>query len=403
MRPTFWILLKLSAVIGLVFMSGCAAKYGPGQLARDWSCKMREMQIRPLFPPREDFHVGDLYWLDKVAKNDAQGYCPSGQDVPKDFVPIPLHVAYFPEVTRQADAYYKSRPDFPRVSTSAGTVTWGAAGLVIAPAIQSTDATVGSSTLFTQGAANRTRIVGFPDFMSVKVDKASLGAIIPIQGMFTPFGLSSEDIDEASISIPVAESYAVPIATALGALTASPTICEIPKYISTETVPANGLLNLVTEVYYTRAIDINIQSKSALALSIARDRQNATTNALPATATTGIVTPGTAASGPQTTITLQQMAGVTGGMLKILEARNNLPGVSFGYEQGRSSTISMRRVFDRPVAIGYRAVAVGIDNDAGGMCRLKIVAQRDADGNSITGGLAPATVGGIGTSLQKEK
>jgi hypothetical protein len=123
------LLIQIAAALCLVLLVGCTTQTGPGQVARDWSCKIREMQIRPLFPPREDFHVGDLYWLDKVAESDANGYC-----LPmKEFMPLSLHVAYFPEVTRQADAYYKSRPDFPRTSTRVGTVTIGTTGIVITP------------------------------------------------------------------------------------------------------------------------------------------------------------------------------------------------------------------------------------------------------------------------------
>ncbi|MBP6308108.1 MAG: hypothetical protein KA307_00240, partial [Burkholderiaceae bacterium] len=54
------LLIQIAAALCLVLLVGCTTQTGPGQVARDWSCKIREMQIRPLFPPREDFHVGDL-------------------------------------------------------------------------------------------------------------------------------------------------------------------------------------------------------------------------------------------------------------------------------------------------------------------------------------------------------
>lgn len=395
MNAAFAKLIKVAVAFCIVLLVGCAAPTGSGQVARAWSCKIREMQIRPLFPPREDFHVGDLYWLDKVAESDASGYCRSE----KEFLPLSLHVAYFAEVMRQADAYYKSRPDFPRTSTSVGTVTIGTTGIVITPSSQNTDVST-STTLFTVGAANRTRLVGFPDFLSVKVDKLSLGAIIPIQGAFTPFGLSAEDIGEASISIPVAESYEVPIDMAVTAIKPSMKICNLKSYVGTSNgVEESGQFHLVTAVYYTRVIDINIQSKSALALGSARDRENATTTTLPAITATGIATPGVVSTSPQTSVTFAQIDGAVSGMLQILAARNSVPGVSLAYERGRSSTISMRRIFDRPVAIGFRSVVVEPKdiNEAGVLCSIGLLSQRLYEPNSnrtidVGGGLAPAEI-----------
>jgi hypothetical protein len=41
----------LAAGLLSLLAAGCGStKTGPGQVARDWSCKIREMQIRPHFP-----------------------------------------------------------------------------------------------------------------------------------------------------------------------------------------------------------------------------------------------------------------------------------------------------------------------------------------------------------------
>lgn len=377
------LLIQIAAALCLVLLVGCTTQTGPGQVARDWSCKIREMQIRPLFPPREDFHVGDLYWLDKVAESDASGYCmPS-----KEYFPFSSHIAYFPEVMNQADEYYKSRPDFPRTTTSAGTVTIGTTGIVITPGYQSTDVLT-STKLFTVGAANRTRLVGFPDFLSVKVDNFSLGAIIPIQGAFTPFGLSAADIGEASISIPVAESYEVPIDMAIRAIQPSKSICSFQNYVGTsKEEKESGQFHLVTAVYYTRVIDVNIQSKSGVALGSARDRDNPTTTTLPAITGTGVVSPGAIGTNPQASVTFAQIDSAVSGMLQSLAARNSVPGVSLAYERGHASTISMRRVFDRPVAIGFRSVVVKPDKSKDDQCVLNV---SDQPSSTATDAYTPA-------------
>lgn len=350
-------------LLGATVLSGCANKFGPGQLARDWSCKMREMQIAPIFPPREDVQVGDIYWLSTVASTDARAYCQPQET--KDYLPLPVHLGYVPEVMRAAKAHYEARPDFPKTTPVAGKVSIDAKGgtsIDFTPA--GTGAIESKDGLFTSGTANRTRVVGFPDFLSVSIDRASLGAILPVQGVFTPLGISLEDVEEASISIPVAESYGVPLQTAMEAIPAArnSSLCKLVKSVTGEQKQA-GVPVLVYEVFYTRAIDVSITSKRAVALSLARDRQGAEAAALPATPSSGTGAP-TSPPSAGVAASQAQIDAVTQGVTKILEARNNVPGVTFAAEQGRSATINMRRIFDRPVAIGYRSTVLQALQDA---------------------------------------
>jgi hypothetical protein len=386
MNRTIAIVVRVLLALTLAFQGGCA-HFGPGQVARDWSCKIREMQIRPIFPPREDVQVGDVYWLQTLSKNaDAEAYCAPPSDSVKDFVPFPLYLAHLREVTAKAKEQYEGRPDFPRSTSSAGTVTVTATGITMSYGTQSTDVTAGTDTLFLSGRPNRTRLVGFPDFMSVKIDKGSLGAIIPIQGVFTPFGLSVDDVDEASISIPVAESYGVPMATAWQAATSGgskPTLCNAGLFansiVAAGDPPTSGNLHLITEVYYTRAIDVSIQSRSAVSLGIARDRANAGTTTVPTITSTAAITPTPTTALGSTTV--QDMATAAAGLMQILNARNSVPGVSLAWDHGQSSTINMRRVFDRPVAIGYRSIPFHVKPTSKATdCSFDLVSMQDASG-----------------------
>ncbi len=390
----------LAAGLLSLLAAGCGStKTGPGQVARDWSCKIREMQIRPIFPPREDFHVGDLYWLVNLGPSEGKGYCGSPEGNTAEFLPMPIHVGFLEEIVKSATRHYQNRPDFPRTAGAGGTVTLNAQGLVTVSASQTTDVTTGSATfnLFRSGSVARTRLVGFPDFMSVKVDRASLGAIIPLQGAFTQFGFSAEDIEEASISIPVAESYGVPIAAAMATLNGeavSKDLCRMDLIakgmVSSNPAASPGGLHLVTEVFYTRAIDISIQSRGARSVGLGRDREGAGTTTLPAITTTGIATPSSATSQSATTATTPHMAAVAGGMLQILSARAGVPGVSLSAERGYVTGVSMRRIFERPIAIGYRSIGLSVTHDRsmpGANCSVNLVA--------IGGTAALATRAGI--------
>jgi hypothetical protein len=382
-------------------LGGCSTKFGPGQLARDWSCKMREMQIRPLFPPREDVQVGDVFVLARVADTDARAYC-SGSDKDGDYLPLPVHLGYVPNVMKTAKAHYEGRPDFPRTTPAGGTVTLSATAATVTFAPASTSVIEGTDSFFVQGRAHRTRLVGFPDFMSVKIDRASLGAIIPIQGVFTPFGLSMEDVEDASISIPVAESYGVPVATAWAAFPPADraSMCALAATVAgSGSAGASGVV-MVHEVFYTRAIDISIQSRRAAAFGIGRDREGAGAVTVPAVTSTGIVSPAASVT-QQGSATVAHMGAVVQGVAQILAARNNVPGVSFSAEQGRSTSINMRRVFDRPVAIGYRSIPLSPVRTAGG-CTFA-VGQSLADNGAtpaFTNLLLPGGTG-LGPALMK--
>ncbi|WP_439608532.1 hypothetical protein [Hydrogenophaga sp.] len=379
-------------LLAATLLASCANKGGPGTLARDWSCKMREMQISPFFPPREDVQVGDVYWLAKVAATDAKSYC-AHSPVAGDFLPMPVHLGYLPEVMTLAKTHYEKRPNFPKTTPLAGTVSLGPNGATIAFTPAGTGAIEGVDTLFTTGVSNRTRVVGFPDFMSVKIDRLSLGAIVPIQGMFTPFGLSIDDVEEASISIPVAESYGVPVATAFQGFPADKkaSFCAVSKLLAAKTATdpekgdTTGVAVLVNEVFYTRVIDVSITSKSATAISLARDRQGASSATIPSTTSSGITVPANSAS-TGLVESNAQLNAVTQGVLKILEARNNVPGVSFAAEQGRSATINMRRIFDRPVAIGYRSVPLAVVDGADGTCTFNVGSFQSGQGPTPAGG-----------------
>lgn len=364
--------LRVLAVAALPFIvAGCASPTKPGEVARNWSCKLREMQISPVFPPREDVHVGDVYWLSEIGKTDADGYCRQRDE----FMPIPPHMAYL-DLTNDLHTYYGTRPMFPRSTTVQGTVTISPTGVTVSPGTQTTDTAEVASGVFKTGAPTRSRIVGFPDFMSVHVSNFALGAIVPIDAVLAPIGVARQNVRNASISIPVAESYSVPamlIARKLGPeqhndsaaekaarAQAKNTLCESVRFMAPATVMnagRPGQLHVVNEVYYTRAIDVNITAETAFSLAANRDREDAVAGSTPMNVTTtGIVTESTTTGSVTQTITK-----VSEGMLKLLQSRNNVPGVSVSYEQGDLLSVKMRRIFDRPVAIGFRSVALNVD------------------------------------------
>jgi hypothetical protein len=352
---------RAQALVGaalLALLAGCASPNGPGEVARNWSCKLREMQIQPVFPPREDVQVGDTYLLPRIAETDAGGYCKTGSE----FLPLPTYVAYV-NLTAAIDAHYNSRPHLPRTVGGGGTVTIASAGVTIAPATAAASSDEATNSVFANGSNKRTRLVGFPDFMSVHISRFALGAIVPIQSVLAPIGIATENVREASISIPVAESYAVPAGVLGQALVTgsagAKALCAAMAFVDVggKDKPS-GELQVVTEVFYTRAIDVDISAQSALSLSVSRSRSNSATVAAGDLPLPGIETITRTDAGGSV---VAQITRVSDGMVQILQSRGNVPGVSLAYEQGDALSVKMRRIFDRPVAIGFRSVTLKAD------------------------------------------
>jgi hypothetical protein len=359
MRTPRLLAAAFGAAATAALLAACATPTSPGEVARNWSCRLREMQIHPIFPPREDVQVGDVYWFEQIAATDAAGYCKGATE----FMPIPPYVAYL-NLTRQVDSHYGSRPHLPRTSTAEGTVTITATGITVTPPSAPSGSAEGERSPFSNGSNARTRIVGFPDFMTVHVSKFALGAIVPIEGVLAPIGIARENVRDATLSIPVAESYSVPASVVGSALTTKEqreALCAAASFAAPE---GAGQYQIVNEVYYTRAIDVNIHASTALSVSVDRSRAGATSSSVPSGTTTGIVTESTTTGSVTHTITK-----VSDGMLHMLQARNSVPGVSVAYEQGDELSVKMRRLFDRPVAIGFRAVGVKVTGQ-GDKCQV---------------------------------
>ena len=199
----------LLVLVALLTLQGCASVFEPGTIARDWSCKMRELQIQPVFPPREDMQVGDIYAL-AVPKIDS-GECDSRTFLGmsfgaggRGFVPLPVFLGSL-NLGAKIDAHYKTRLDLPKTESSQLSV--GTDGKIT---INGYTTPVANGSLIQETVLNRLRVVGFPDFMTVKVSGADIGLIFPMFGALASISASANAVENASISIPVAESYAVP-------------------------------------------------------------------------------------------------------------------------------------------------------------------------------------------------
>ena len=349
--------------VAALSLLGCSTSPN-GKVARDWACKISEMQILPTFPPREDVHVGDIYWLPHAANaqsTKSEAYC--NDEKPRDFLAISTHLAMVPGMKHHLEAHYGMRPSLPLNGTSSISIAAsGSAAFVIgaSPRATSTEGTFAYSN-----GAIRPRVVAFPDFMSVDVSASGMGAIGQLSGLPLALGLSNESFESATISIPVAESYGLPALSALAAMNTAvgststlSALCSLTHGSATNAFdPSKGEVHLIHEVYYTRAIDINIRASraSAFALDAYTGTGKLDQFAINGTTVTVSLTP--AAEGATS-----QLAAAAQGVANAFAERQGMPGLTLFRRQGSDRSVSMRRLFDRPVAIGFRASKVSREN-----------------------------------------
>ncbi|MHC1762741.1 MAG: hypothetical protein AB9869_00335 [Verrucomicrobiia bacterium] len=410
--------LGLSVVLG---GSGCHSMDSHGSLYRQWSDRMAEMGIFPVYPPREDIVVGDVYALplhpyDTAAVGYIGGLGNAG-----------VHLEYLGDtslgwesLSKPLDEYYQSRP-YPADSTN--NLALGTASPLTQ--IASFDDPTMRTNIFGRGSTARLRQVSFPDFTITHVGQRSLAAVVPIEGIMAGMNFNRNDISAVHLSIPHAESYGVTaerllydvhgsglltnfqgriymkadtnsVVTVLGARLAYAMFQDIMNQVINDpfqSIPRrvrhhmNSTLNamhdriylaVISEVYFARSMDITIDRKKAWGagaaarpIGISELRQlkdlgllgvRSHTNSITTTTTTKI------ADGSTNVIveTKAQLVDLSEGdtaydlarKLRGIETSTSMNdiGGSVRILSVSTSSIGLRRTFQRPVCVGVRGL-----------------------------------------------
>ncbi len=420
------------ALLGCTALSaGCSSTPVPeGYVAKQWATAFRELQITPVFPPREDVQVGDIYVVpvapeDEKAVFRDKGYLPRGMWV---------HTL---DLNKQISGFYKERPSFPQTNVERVEIfksTWerikdSSSDDIrrytenfleyidsVNRAYPALPQPVSKSDLWESGGdANRLRIVGFPEFMSATFTQGNLSAFFPTESGSTGGQAMFSTARSVTVKVPVAESYGLPMSIFLPALQQqaeydqstwrrlglSPNDAPhspfdhvdvfLPAEQRGRSIDANGnivvRLRVATEVYYARVLDITIEAtkEAAAAIQVA-DGESA------ASGGGGGGGGGQAPSGGggQSDEDDEQVAPDPNAELRAarLEARlaalekdkervpeGGLPGGSARVLSVSQNHIGMRRVFDRPVAIGFRGFdfEVALNARTGKFVSLKLL------------------------------
>jgi hypothetical protein len=230
---------------------------------------------------------------------------------------------------------------------------------------------------------NRLRLVGFPDFSSTTFTQGELNALIPIEAFALGGRLNFTRVRRVSVKVPAAESYSVPIeevwravAKAYETTDREEKALKLKQSLNTAasfqfhrtdeqgkvTKREPVYLRVATEVFYARALDISIEATRAAGARVELETIkpfDSVKDQAPSPINLQNPQPATTTGDPDSLTNAQILARTEAQ----LGERLKVPGGSVQLVSLTSTHVGVRRVFDRPVAIGFRGVTLKVESD----------------------------------------
>lgn len=392
-----------------------------GYVSDQWSEQMSQFAIVPVFPPRADLQVGDLY-LSCDDSTPASASSASTPSISPSSGNLDHHVMWLASldgiVTSTSgrtttpgllDTQYMKRVHMPVIPVASAPSQSAAApasavdadtasatkakklvkvAAKTKPASKPAATATAASDVFLAAPPKTLMPVSLPEFFAVAATSAQAQALIPFPSILAKAGMSYSKAQNIEISVQEAESYGVPVsiiyrayltqANSQNLQDAFRIFNAVKGKFCTYGTPAMVLVN---EVYATRAINVsvtfsqNVSGDAAVGLSYPTGSSQATIlSALtkylsPAPASGASTTdapaalvpaPASGASAP----TIEQATAYVAqlnALYKSLGASSEdqqYPGVQVSFINGNGSGVVMNRQFDSPVVIGYRGLRV---------------------------------------------
>jgi hypothetical protein len=347
--------LFLPGIISLTatLLMGCSHDPKAGYIGQRWSKNVQELSIEPIYPPREAFYPGDIY-------------------LTKDAVTDPLDTAVWLGTAMSAEEIkveMAKRPAFGAVN----------------PMKFANDELLGRyweqpDNRFNNNAADteRARLVQFPAYQFATSTSGSIGATLPLASIALGIGAGGSSEATLSLTVPTAVYLGVGAAAlrekyqTRHCTTITTHAKAIAPQIETKKPLAEdeGIIVLVNEVFYAHAIDysfssktgFSVEAKAAIAvlaeLSSKRqtlfDQLSQLLKAKPASTpdTPNIAEKKKEINDAEEAIAQQKLKiqGMTGTAIPAI------PGVTASLVTADAYGIKIRENYQRPLAIGYRAI-----------------------------------------------
>lgn len=355
-------------------------------MSERWSRSISELGITPIFPPREDVYVGDIY----VSAEPMHGPRSDGVfgNRATRWTSIPLgRILAWDSIRRPRLPQFTSEQRF--MPTDAEPPAIGESSLGV-PHFDS---------------SHPLRLVAFPEFTASTVGLAEASAIIPSEALQVNLGMSINHVNSVGLKIGEAYSYAIPALFVLRELVVNrdayerkrlawgtnalgiderplggPLQVQIPGLdliaerrvraiksgeMLTDWEPNRGFfqtpaqsdgtrieyapvyVTVITEVFYARSVDVSLFDQTA-------------GGGRASVSTTNLADP---VDPTESRITTQAIEEANDRLAEL--SRRSGSGVDVRIVGASSRSVVLRRNYPRPVAIGYRGFTLEVDPMSG--------------------------------------
>lgn len=277
---------------------------------------------------------------------------------------------------RQADRLERLR------ATLADDIDAARLGLEKAKALRDAIAAVGARHLYSQpqyedvnvftadeekekegvGRLNRFRLVAFPEFSAASASKNDLSGLVPVDALGVGLNLAWEQVSQVVVKVPAAESYGLSIGRILPELVETDYICPRPagEFLGLAGAAMrlgapesdSVYLRVITEAFYARAMDISISSSKSFGAGGGVGLADSEPPSVD----------GDVERKPSTS---QTATDLYSRVQAALDRTQTLPGASVEVIGYSDRSIGLRTVYDRPIAIGFRGLALKLDKKSG--------------------------------------
>jgi hypothetical protein len=317
-------------------------------VAADWSTNIGRLGIESIYPPQEDFEVGDIF----AVITDAGKALSTSETFAGRAVKL-WHV----DMRSDIEDAYSELPIFPETlsrPTDANDV-WR-------------QALINDSVFATVPHPRHSLpLVTFPAFSIGHARTAEVGLGFAESALNGLFGASGSNDDTVELKIPLAETYGVPSIVATGTLKLycrehKPACADTQLRAQLSSLVGEAIWNkaikvevmLVNRVYLARSIEEFHQSNSAMGTKIKlASKLKETVSELEAqkpSETSGIPAADADKINKAIDMQVQKLNGL------IAETASGVPSGSISISAADSSSIGMSQTFQRPIAIGFRAI-----------------------------------------------
>ncbi|PYC26523.1 hypothetical protein DMX02_01335 [Pseudomonas jessenii] len=376
-------------------LTGCSApRPESGAMLKTWSESMANLGVRAVYPLQESLYPGNLLLVPTYPGKSRSDEKP------------PVFYTYYPVPVGSLDLckLYKSIQDAPELPQISGYKVTGEPSETKAVTPWqpiSINYSHFKCAGFTNSDFRVNRAMAFPAFQFASIVESGAGGNLMAGAVGGKGGVVGSDQYRVTVSVPSATVIRVQVSDMLaavrnhsyhgdGGLQGVQDVIALLKGVQT-VVDSQGKrslpeLLLVSEVYYANSIDVTVETSAAQAAQLAvstealverferlaslRDQMKLMISTTPATGTTQA----SGQSQPTTQLIAQSKETAMKNLSREIEETEaqvdklskaivpSAPGVTGAIKYVSSSGVTLTQIFPRPMAIGYRAVGIGLDS-----------------------------------------